>query len=322
MTIALVALTAVLFLASLCLGTSDISVGDAILALSGGAVDTSVRTVVIDIRLLSALTALLAGGALSVSGLQMQTYFSNPLAGPYVLGVSAGASMGVALMMLGTSLIAIPSWMSELGTVGSAWIGSAVVLSIILVAAHRIRDIMVILILGMMFSGAVSAFVQILQFFSNEAALKGYIIWTMGSIGSVTRSQMPWLTVGVVLGIIPAVFTIKALNMMLMGRTYAMTLGLNMRLTQWLIFGSTSLLAGTVTAFCGPIGFIGLAVPHITRLLYGTSDHRLLMPGSFLTGSSLLLLCNLLCTRWGIPLNAATSLLGIPIAVWIVLRNR
>ena len=245
----------------------------------------------------------------------MQTLFRNPLAGPYVLGISSGASLGVALVVLA-------GIGSSIGVAGAAWIGAGAVLLIIAAVGHRIKDIMVILILGMMFSSGVSAIVQILQYISKEEALKAFVIWTMGSLGDVTLTQLCILVPAVSVGLVLAVVCIKPLNMLLFGEEYAVTMGLNIRRSRRLLFLSTTLLAGTVTAFCGPIGFIGLAMPHVTRMLFRNSDHRVLVPGTVLTGASVLLLCDLVSKLFTLPINAITALLGIPIVVWVVLRNK
>ena len=210
----------------------------------------------------------------------------NPLAGPYVLGISSGASLGVALVVLaGVG--------SSIGIAGAAWLGAAVVLLVIAAVGHRIKDIMVILILGMMFSSGVSAVVQILQYLSKEEALKAFVIWTMGSLGDVTVPQLAILLPSVIVGLLLAVWTIKPLNLLLFGEEYAVTMGLNIRRSRGLLFLSTTLLAGTVTAFCGPIGFIGLAMPHVARMLFREADHRVLLPGTLLSGAAVLLLCDI-----------------------------
>ena len=266
-------------------------------------------------RMPQAVTALVAGAGLSVSGLQMQTLFRNPLAGPYVLGISSGASLGVALVVLaGVG--------SSIGIAGAAWLGAAVVLLVIAAVGHRIKDIMVILILGMMFSSGVSAVVQILQYLSKEEALKAFVIWTMGSLGDVTVPQLAILLPSVIVGLLLAVWTIKPLNLLLFGEEYAVTMGLNIRRSRGLLFLSTTLLAGTVTAFCGPIGFIGLAMPHVARMLFREADHRVLLPGTLLSGAAVLLLCDIVSKMFTLPVNAITALLGIPIVVWVVLRNK
>lgn len=312
----------VLFVLDLTTGSVDLSVGNVVSALTGGDCPESVRRIVIDIRLCKAMAALLVGGALTVSGLQMQTLFRNPLAGPYVLGVSSGASLGVAVFMLGAPLLGFSAVGTELGTAGMAWLGSALVLVLIAALAHRIRDIMVILILGMMFSSGVSAIVQILQYLSNEEALKAYVVWTMGSLGEVTWSQMAVMGAAVFVGLVLAISTVKPLNMLLLGEEYARTMGLNIRRSRAMLFVSTTLLSGTVTAFCGPIGFIGLAMPHVARLIFGNSDHRVLVPGAFIVGIAVMLACDIVSKQFAFPINAVTALLGIPVVVWIVLKNR
>ena len=298
----LAALTLFLFLLDLAVGAVAVPLGDVWAALTGGDCPRATAKIILNIRLIKAVVALLAGAALSVSGLQMQTLFRNPLAGPYVLGISSGASLGVALVVLA-------GFGSSIGIAGAAWLGAALVLVVIAAVGHRIKDIMVILILGMMFSSGVGAIVQILQYLSKEESLKAFVIWTMGSLGDVTFDQL-------------AVVTIKPLNLLLFGEEYAVTMGLNIRRSRGLLFLSTTLLAGTVTAFCGPIGFIGLAMPHVTRMLFRNSDHRVLVPGTVLSGAAVLLLCDLVSKMFTLPINAITALLGIPIVVWVVLRNK
>lgn len=308
-------LTLFLFVLDMSVGSVNIPLGSVWAALTGGECPPATAKIVVNIRLTKAIVALFAGAALSVSGLQMQTLFRNPLAGPYVLGISSGASLGVALVVLA-------GWNSTFGVAGAAWVGSAIVLAVIAVLGRRIRDIMVILILGMMFSSGVSAIVQILQYLSKEESLKAFVIWTMGSLGDVTGSQLTVLVPSVLAGLILAVFTIKPLNLLLFGEEYAVTMGLDIRRSRSLIFVSTTLLAGTVTAFCGPIGFIGLAMPHVTRILFNNSDNRVLLPATLLCGSSVLLVCDIVSKLFALPVNAITALLGIPVVVWVVMRNK
>lgn len=317
-------LTAGLFLFDLTVGSVGISVRDIGAALVGGDCDPTTARIVLDIRLLKAVVALLAGAALAVSGLQMQTLFRNPLAGPYVLGVSSGASLGVALFLLGLPLFGASGQaaFSALGMAGAAWVGAAAILLLIAALSNRIKDIMVILILGMMFSSGVGAVVQILQYLSDEAALKSFVIWTMGSLGDVTVEQLLLLAPAVVCGLVLAVATTKPLNLLLLGEHYARTMGLSVRHARLWIFLSTVLLAGTVTAFCGPIGFVGLAVPHVARSLFATADHRVLLPASALTGSVAMLVCDIMSKMLTLPVNTVTALLGIPIVVWVVVRNK
>ena len=303
----LITLTVGLFLLDLAVGVVNIPIRDVWAALTGGNCSRATEKIVLNIRLIKAIVALLAGAALSVSGLQMQTLFRNPLAGPYVLGISSGASLGVALVVLA-------GIGSSIGIAGAAWVGAAVV--------QRIKDIMVILILGMMFSSGVGAVVQILQYLSKEESLKAFVIWTMGALGDVTSGQLLILVPSVFAGLLLAVLTIKPLNLLLFGEEYAVTMGLNIRRSRSLLFLSTTLLAGTITAFCGPIGFIGLAMPHVTRMLFQNSDHHVLLPGTILSGASILLLCDIISKIFTLPINAITALLGIPIVVWVVLRNK
>ena len=312
---ALAALTLFLFLLDLAVGAVAVPLGDVWAALTGGDCPRATAKIILNIRLIKAVVALLAGAALSVSGLQMQTLFRNPLAGPYVLGISSGASLGVALVVLaGVG--------SSIGIAGAAWLGVAIVLVVIAAVGHRIKDIMVILILGMMFSSGIGAVVQILQYVANDESLKMFVIWTMGSLGDVTFNQLAVLIPSIIAGLLLAVITIKPLNLLLFGEEYAVTMGLNVRRSRGLLFLSTTLLAGTVTAFCGPIGFIGLAMPHVTRMLFRNRDHRVLVPGTVLSGASVLLLCDLVSKLFTLPINAITALLGIPIVVWVVLRNK
>ncbi|MDE6715916.1 MAG: iron ABC transporter permease [Muribaculaceae bacterium] len=319
---ALGALLLMLFALDMTVGGVHISPADLLRALGGGDCDEVTRKIVINIRLVKAVVALLAGAALSVSGLQMQTLFRNPLAGPYVLGISSGASLGVALFILGAPLLGMTGVMSSLGIAGAAWIGASLVLVVIATVAHKIRDIMVILILGMMFSSGVSAVVEILQYLSKDESLKAFVIWTMGSLGDVVASELWILLPAVAVGLILAVVSIKWLNILLFGEEYAVTMGVDLRECRSIIFISTTLLAGTITAFCGPIGFVGLAIPHVARLVCGNSDHRVLLPATMLIGASVLLGCDAISKLFVLPINAITALLGIPIVVWVVLKNK
>ena len=319
----LAVLCAVLFVVDVAVGSVAISFGEVVRTLLGEG-SAEMRSIVLDIRLVRAVMAILAGAALSVSGLQMQVLFRNPLAGPYVLGVSAGASLGVALFLLGAPLLGltISPVMQSLGTAGAAWIGSAVVLVLVVALSRRIKDIMVMLILGIMLSSGVGAVVEILQYFSNEASLKSYVVWTMGSLGDVTSSQLALLAPIVVAGLAMAVATIKPMNMLLAGERYAASMGLNISRTRTLVLASTTLLAGTVTAFCGPIGFVGIAVPHIARMLFRSADHRILLPATILSGVVMLLVGDIVAKYFALPINTVTALLGIPIVVYIVTRKR
>lgn len=291
--------------------------------------DESLRFIVCNFRLPKAIMALLAGAALSTVGLQMQTLFRNPLAGPYVLGVSSGASLGVSIMLLGLPLLGISTTnpiIQNIGVAGAAWIGSAAIMMVVMAVTARIKNIMTVLILGMMFGSAASALVEIMQYLSPEGALKSYVVWTMGSLGGVTLSQL-WIVVPViVVGLVISILLIKPLNILLLGENYARTMGLNIRRTRLLVTLTTVLLAGTVTAYCGPIGFVGLAVPHVARMLFREADHRVLVPASMLCGTTIMLLCDIASSLPSsditLPINTVSALVGIPIVVVVIFRNR
>ena len=319
----LTALCAVLFVVDIAVGSVAIPLSEVVSALCGGGSE-EVRSIVLDIRLVRAVVAVLAGIALSISGLQMQVLFRNPLAGPYVLGVSAGASFGVALFLLGAPIlgISLSPTIESLGTAGAAWIGSAVVLLLVVALSRRIKDIMVMLILGIMLSSGVGALVEIMQYFGSEASVKSYVVWTMGSLGSVTWEQVTVIAPVMLLGLILAIAAIKPMNMLLAGERYAASMGLNISRSRNLILFSTTLLAGTITAFCGPIGFVGIAVPHIARILFHSADHRILLPATILSGVAMLLVGDIVANYFTLPINTITALMGIPIVIYIVTRRR
>lgn len=322
--IAFTAAVTALFAADVAVGSVSIPLGEVWAAITGAECNPATAKIVREIRLMKAVAALIAGSALAVSGLQMQTLFRNPLAGPYVLGISSGASLGVALFILGAPVLGFAgnAWLSSLGIAGAAWIGAAATLAAVAAVSTRIKDIMVILILGMMISSGVSAIVQILQYLSAEEALKSFVVWTMGSLGDVTSAQLALLLPAVAAGAALGIAAIKPLNMLLLGESYARSMGLDLRRARMTILLSTTLLAGSVTAFCGPIGFIGLAMPHVARTIFRNADHRTLMPATALTGAASLLLCDMTAKLLALPVNSITALLGIPIVVWVVVRNR
>lgn len=325
--IALVAL----LVADLLLGTTEIPLADVWATLTGGVPSDATNSFIIrELRLPKVVVAIFAGMALSASGLQMQTLFRNPLAGPYVLGINSGASLGVALFTLAAPMLGALSgtMLANIGLTGMAWIGSAAILLLVMLLSRKIRNINVILIIGMMLGSAISAIVGILQYMGTEESLKAFVVWTMGSLSTVTMEQLAILIPVVVVGLLLAIIVIKPLNILLLGESYARTLGLNVARSRTIIFLSTTLLAGTVTAFCGPIGFIGLAMPHLARMTFRTSDHRVLMPASMLWGALSMLLCCFVCdlVAYGgiatFPINAVSSLLGIPIIIIVIIRNR
>jgi iron complex transport system permease protein len=318
------------FLIDLLVGSYYISIPEVLKAIFRSEnADNQVIMIINQFRIPKAITAVLAGAALSVAGLQMQTVFRNPLAGPYILGVSSGASLGVALLVLGTGGLmggSIISAASSWGIVAAAWIGSGLILLMILLISVRIKDIMTILILGILISSAISSIVNILQYFSNESMLKSFVIWTMGSLGSVTNTQLSVLFPSVIIGILIAFGASKFLDAFLLGENYARSMGMNIRFARMMVFLSTAILAGSVTAFCGPIGFIGIAVPHIARMVLQSAKHSLLVPGTILTGALMMLVSDIISQLPGsestLPVNSVTALLGIPIVIWIIVRNK
>ncbi len=319
----------VLFLLNIMLGPVKIPIKDVInILFTGEASREEWATIILGFRVPKALTAVLAGIALSVSGLQMQTIFRNPLAGPYVLGISSGASLGVAIVILGYSALlgsVMNEWAGKWMIVLASWLGSGLVLLLIMAVSVRIKDIMTILILGMMFGSIISAIVSAFQYFSDEAMLKSYVIWTMGSVANVSGDQIFIFSVCIIIGLVISLLSVKFLNMLLLGENYAQTLGLNIRTARLMIFLSTSILTGTVTAFCGPIGFIGIAVPHLCRILLRTDDQKKLMYASILAGAAVMLLSDTLSLLPGkgtiLPLNTVTAIIGIPIVIYIIMRN-
>lgn len=328
--IALVFLFLTFVVLDLMIGTVKIPVPEVLGILLGKDSNNLVwDTILFDFRLPKTITAILAGSALSVSGLQMQTVFRNPLAGPDVLGVSSGASLGVALVVLGFGELFISHNFSYLGSwvqIVAAWLGAGTVLLLIMVVSVRVRDIMTILILGVLFGSAASAFVSILQYFSPQSMLKAFVIWSMGNLGSLTGIQLQVLSISLGFGFVLSLVTLKVMNALLLGETYSRTMGVNIKITRLLIFLSTSLLSGSITAFCGPVAFIGIAVPHLARLLFGTANHYILVPASILLGSIIMLLADIISQLPGsgvlLPINSITALLGIPVIIWVIIYNR
>lgn len=324
----LIFLVALFLLLDIFLGSVSISMSDVISVLTGRATGTN-NTIIFDFRIPKAVTAILVGIALSLSGLLMQTVFRNPMAGPDVLGISSGASLGVAIVILGFhSSISVDS-LKGLGNwilIAASWIGAGAVMVLIMSISSRVRDIMTILIIGILLSGGLIAIVTILQYFSAESMLKAYVIWTMGSLGNLTAGQLKVLTICIMAGVLITMLSAKMLNALLLGENYASSLGLNVKFARMIIFASTSILAGSVTAFCGPVGFIGIAVPHITRILLRTSDHKILIPGTVVTGALVMLISDIISQLPGsdtvLPLNSVTSLIGIPVVIWVIFRNR
>jgi len=292
--------------------------------------DLILHRIIWDLRFPKILTALLVGAALSVSGLQMQTLFRNPLAGPFVLGINAGASLGVALVVLGTGVGLVS--LGEVGRIGqlslffASILGAALVLIIVISLSQRVQNNVTLLIVGLIFGLMVNSLVSILIYFSEPEEIQSYLIWTFGSFRGVTWDKLVMLAPAVLFGLTVSLMTIKPLNALLLGETYARSMGLSLKSTRRLIIMSTAILAGSVTAFCGPIGFLGIAVPHLCRGLFKTSDHRILFPAVLLIGAALALLSEIVAqlpgTQQTLPLNAITALLGGPVMLWVLLKRR
>nr|WKN36114.1 iron ABC transporter permease [Tunicatimonas sp. TK19036] len=314
-------------------GSVPIPLGEVFQLLIGGKSDSEIwSNILFKIRLPKACTALLAGIALSVSGLQLQTLFRNPLAGPSVLGITAGASLGVAAVMLASGQSATLYAIQQSG-VGQGWLlvcaasaGAALVLLLILAVSLRINDNIVLLIIGIMFSNITLSVVSIWQYFSQPEQIRDYLLWTLGSLGSVTTEHLGILFPLTFLGVLGAFLLSKNLNGLLLGEQYARSMGLPILTTRIGIILVTSILVGLITGFCGPIGFVGIAVPHLVRSLFHTTDHRWLIPGCCLMGALVLLLCDLISqwpgSAWVLPINAITALLGSPVVIWVIIRRR
>ena len=320
----------VLFVANLLYGSVRIPANEVLgILLSNESTNLSWNYIIWESRLPQALTALLTGTALSASGLMLQTAFNNPLAGPDILGINSGAGLGAAIVLLLFGGI-IPTsnllFSGSLALVGAAFIGAILVTMLILIFASRLRSHTMLLIIGMMIGYVVSSVVSLLNFFSTAEGVQSYMMWGMGNFGGVSRTQLPLFTVFVLIGLSITISLIKPLNALLLGERYARNLGINIRRTRILLLLSTGLLVAITTAYCGPISFIGLAVPHIARLVLGTGNHRILVPATLLIGGLIALLCNLISMLPGdhgmLPLNAITPIIGAPIIIYVILNQR
>lgn len=327
---ALAGIIVVLMAANLVFGSVDIPLKAVGNILLGGEVEKeSWQFIVWESRVPQCITALLCGAALSVSGLMLQTVFSNPLADSSILGISSGASLGVALVLLagGGSIVAGEFVLSGfLSVIAGAFVGAVLVMAVILFLSTVIRNNVMLLIAGIMIGYVVSSVISLLNFFSTAEGVHSFVIWGMGNFGSVSMAQLPGFSIVTLLGLLVAILLIKPLNALLLGTRYAENLGINIRrIRNWLLL-ATGLLTAVTTAFCGPVAFIGLAVPHMARLMLGTSNHNSLMPVTLLTGSAVALLCNLICILPGeagiIPLNAVTPLLGAPVIIYVIVNQR
>lgn len=319
-----------LFVINISLGSVSIPLKEVFSSLTGGhASKETWQYIIINYRLPKAITAVLVGMGLSISGLLMQTLFRNPLAGPYVLGLSSGASLGVATVILGASLL--PPFLATLivspyGVVLASSLGSFTVLLAVLAVSHRLRDTMAILIVGLMFGSLTSAIVGTLTYFSTAEQLQKFTFWSLGNLGNLSWTSISLLFICVAIGLLLSIFSIKPLNSLLLGENYAKSLGLNYKKSRVIIIFATSILAGSITAFAGPIAFIGLAVPHIAKLVFQTSNHNVLFWSTLLFGAITMLICDSISQMPGsditLPINAVTSIFGAPIVIWLLIRKR
>lgn len=311
----------------LSVGTVQIPIAEIWRVIFGQSTHSEIHQVIItEIRLPKTLTALLAGSALPVAGLFMQTFFRNPVAGPDILGVSAGSSLFVAFIMLSGVSISAASIGGSVSLIIAAILGAAAVLIVILLVSIRIRDTMTLLIFGIMFGMAISAIVGVLQYYSERGALKLFMLWTFGSLSGVTLQQLSWFTPVILLCLTGAMFLSGKLNLLLLGEHYAKSSGLQVQRTRNMIILITAVITGTITAFCGPIAFIGIAVPHVARMLFRINDHRVLLPASMCLGASILLICDMITQIPGedgiLPLNAITAFMGAPFVIFIIWKQQ
>ncbi len=316
----------VLFAASLVVGSVDIPMRDVMDILTGGkCARPAWRFIVLESRLPQALTALLSGGALASSGLMLQTAFRNPLAAPDVFGITSGASLMVAIVTLGTSMTALPLFLQHVTTVVAAFIGSMVVTLLIWLCSRAVKSSLLLIIIGIMIGYLASSAITVLNFFATEEGVKSYAVWGMGNFGNVSLEQLPFFAVVCVLSTLSTLLLMKPLNALLLGERYAENMGISFRTTRNLLMLLTGLQSAVVTAYCGPIAFIALAVPHIAGMLVRTGNHRQLLPVTILTGSVIALLCNLLTTLPGgggvLPLNAVTPFIGAPVIIYVLLKH-
>lgn len=316
----------VLFLLNISMGSVRIPISETLKVLTGGTPTQPIwADIIFDFRLTKALTCVLAGGALALGGLMMQTLFRNPLAGPDVLGLSSGASLAVAVVIMATgtgSLLFYHSFSLAL----AASMGCAAIFILVLAISQRIKDNVSLLLIGLMIGALTSSIVSVLQFVSRAEDQQYYLVWTFGSISSLNWPEIQILGLAVLVGVTLGLISVKPLNAWLLGDNYATSMGINLKRSRMLIIVGTCILTGAVTAFCGPIAFVGLAVPHLARLVIDTTNHKVLIPAVIISGGSLMLLCDILCQLPGsgfiIPINAITSLVGAPVVIWVIVRSK
>lgn len=282
--------------------------------------------IIFNFRLPKAITAILVGIGLSISGLLMQTLFRNPLAGPYVLGLSSGSSLGVALVILASNILGFGILNLEVSIILASCLGSFLVMLLVLIVSQRLRDTATILIVGLMFSSFTSAIVSVLTYFSSAEQLQKFTFWSMGNLGNLSWQNIFILFVAVLLGLLLSLLSIKSLDALLLGENYAKSMGLNVKKSRYIIIIATSILAGSITAFAGPIAFVGLAVPHLAKLLFQTSNHKILFWSTILIGGILMLFCDMISQLPGLdftlPINAITSIIGAPIVIWLLIKKK
>jgi len=322
--IALSLLAIGLFLADLAWGSIHISLSEILSVFFGKGAEGINSEILLNFRLPKAITAVLAGASLSVAGLMMQTLFRNPLADPYILGVSSGASLGVALVMMAAAFLPVAFVSSGWALIAAAIIGASIVLVLVVGVSFKVNNAVSLLIVGIMFGTIASSFVSVLQNFSNPDAIKLFVMWTFGSLSAVTWNYMTVLLPVVLVGLGLAFYLQKKLDGLLLGENYARGLGISITKTRFLIVLATGLLAGGITAFTGPIAFVGVAIPHIARGVFRTSLHRILLPACVLLGASLLLICDIISQipTYTLPINTISALFGAPIIIWIILKRR
>ena len=321
--------TLVCFLINISFGSVYIPFSQTISVFTGSSEVEVWNVIVMDYRLPKAITAILVGSGLGISGLLMQTLFRNPLAGPFVLGISSGASLGVAIIVLGSGLFSITMaslLVSKWGIIIAASLGSFLVLVAVLGISSRVRDTMAILIIGLMFGSITAALVSVLSYFSSAEQLQQYIFWGFGNLSNLSWNEIVIFLVIYLIGLILSIISIKNLNTLLLGDRYARSLGISLKQSRLVIILATSLLAGGITAFAGPIAFIGLAIPHLTRQLFKTSNHKVLLPAVILMGAIVMLLCDIVAqvpsSELTLPINAITALVGAPVVIWILVKQR
>ena len=319
-----------LFLCNISLGSVSIPFKEVLNTLIGKVpIKDSWETIIINFRLPKAITAILVGSGLSICGLLMQTLFRNPLAGPFVLGISSGASLGVAFLILGSSLfggLLLSSSFSIWSLPIAASLGAFLVLSAVIIAANKVRNTMSILIIGLMFGSLTAAIISVLAYFSEASQIQQYLFWSFGSLGNLSWNEISVFAIIYTIGILGTIFVIKPLNSYLLGENYAKSLGINVKKSRNVILLITSILTGVITAFSGPIAFIGLAAPHIAKMLFASSNHKILLPAVAIIGAIVLLICDMIAqlptSEFTLPINAITSLFGAPIVIWLLIRKK